>query len=71
MSRRCHQGTSPSFETQLSHIRNFVLVGRASGKRNKTYAESEGVIVSNLLFSAAHAHIGLAFALVMFIPGLF
>jgi len=69
-SRRCRQGTGPSFETQLSLFRNFVLVGRL-GKRNKTYAASEGVIVSNLVFSAPHAHIGLAFALVMFIPGLF
>jgi len=29
------------------------------------------ILVSNLVFSAVHAHIGLAFALVAFIPGLF
>lgn len=29
------------------------------------------IVVSNLVFSAAHAHIGFAFALVAFIPGLF
>ncbi len=29
------------------------------------------IVVSNLVFSAVHAHIGLAFALVSFVPGLF
>jgi membrane protease YdiL (CAAX protease family) len=29
------------------------------------------IVVSNLVFSAAHAHIGLAFAVATFIPGLF
>ena len=29
------------------------------------------IVVSNLVFSAAHAHIGLAFALAAFLPGLF
>jgi hypothetical protein len=33
MSRRRHQGAGPSFETQLSHFRNFVLVGRSGHNR--------------------------------------
>ena len=32
---------------------------------------SLSIVVSNLVFSAVHAHIGLAFALLAFIPGLF
>jgi hypothetical protein len=33
MSRRRHQGAGPSFETQLSHFRNLVLVGRLGHNR--------------------------------------
>ena len=32
---------------------------------------SLSIVVSNLVFSAVHVHIGLAFALLAFIPGLF
>ncbi len=38
---------------------------------NELRRRSLAIIVSNLVFSAAHAHIGLVFALVTFVPGLF
>jgi membrane protease YdiL (CAAX protease family) len=61
----------------LTPVQEFVA---RSGIQTPLYAFLQGselkrravsIIVSNLVFSAAHAHIGLAFALATFVPGLF
>jgi len=61
----------------LTPVQEFVA---RCGVQAPLYAFLEGselkraglaIVVSNLVFSAVHAHIGLAFALVSFVPGLF
>ena len=61
----------------LTPIQEFVA---RSGVQAPLYAFLQGselkraglsIAVSNLVFAAVHAHIGLAFALVSFVPGLF
>ena len=60
----------------LTPVQEFVA---RCGVQAPLYAFLEGsefkraglsIVVSNLVFSAVHAHIGLAFALVAFVPGL-